>query len=130
MTSYTFKVSGHANITAVHKTTLEFTKDDHLSPTGDCIIGINADFNLSELKKFKGKIQITMKINDLQETITASINPKFADEKELVIRTTSFLSSRTFAIHADKPAQEISRKIIKKLTHPYALAEITINSTQ
>ena len=126
MNSYTFTVSGHANITADHKTTFEFTKDNHLSPTGDCILGINADFKLSELKKFKGRIQITIKINDIKETITAIINPEFADEKELVIRTTNFLSSRTFATHADKSADDINKKIKKKLNHPYALADITV----
>ena len=47
---YSFNCYGHENITARHKTTLEFTKDRDLSLKGDCIIGVKADFSLPQLK--------------------------------------------------------------------------------
>ncbi|HIP75502.1 MAG TPA: DUF371 domain-containing protein, partial [Thermococcus paralvinellae] len=34
---------GHENIKATHKSTLEITKEDFLTPRGDCIICIKAD---------------------------------------------------------------------------------------
>ncbi|MEM3427878.1 MAG: DUF371 domain-containing protein, partial [Nitrososphaerales archaeon] len=37
------KFSGHRNICATHKTTLEITKSTHLTHRGDCIIGVGAD---------------------------------------------------------------------------------------
>ena len=40
---------GHPNIVANHKTTLEFTKEKHLSPKGDCIVGINANKSIKEI---------------------------------------------------------------------------------
>ena len=49
---YKFHAYGHPNILATHKTTLEFTKDSELSLKGDCIVGVKADFDLNEIKKF------------------------------------------------------------------------------
>ncbi len=49
---YSFICYGHKNITAKHKTTLEFTKERDLSLKGDCIVGVKADFDLLQLRKF------------------------------------------------------------------------------
>ena len=48
---YSFTCYGHENITAKHKTTLEFTKDKDLSLKGDCIVGVNADFDINKIKE-------------------------------------------------------------------------------
>src|SRR3989338_4407445 len=97
---YQFNAYGHPNIRGAHKTTFELTKDAELSLRGDCIIGVNADFNLKEIKKFieysikndNKKIQITLKIGKknkkIHETINAEINTYFNSDKEIVIRKT------------------------------------------
>lgn len=54
---YSFFAYGHPNITAKHKTTFEFTKDSELTLAGDCIIGVKADFLLSDIKKFISKLK-------------------------------------------------------------------------
>ncbi len=63
---YSFACYGHENITARHKTTLEFTKEKDLGLEGDCIVGVRADFSLLQLKKFiktlKGNNKVTIKI--------------------------------------------------------------------
>ena len=134
---YSFACYGHENITAKHKTTLEFTKDEELSLEGDCIVGVKADFSLNSLKNFINKIEnqhenkrisITIRVIDnnkinktkdedkikkgIEEKITAEINPEFNSKNELVIRKTNFLSERTFAIKADKSASELNRNLI------------------
>ncbi len=43
---YSFTAWGHENITANHKRTLEFTKDNELSLEGDCILGVSANFSI------------------------------------------------------------------------------------
>jgi hypothetical protein len=43
---------GHPNVLATHEKTIEITKEDFLTPTGDCIIGINAD-------KYTGSFRIS-----------------------------------------------------------------------
>ena len=125
---YSFTCYGHENITARHKTTLEFTKDMEMGLKGDCIIGVKADFSLIQLKKFikslnNNKIAITIQTinnnskNKIVERINAEINPNFNSDREMVIRKTNFVSDRTFAIRADKAAFELNRDLIKNISN-------------
>ncbi len=118
---YKFSACGHPNILATHKTTLEFTKDSEVSKKGDCIVGVNADFDLKELKDFiqesknKKSVIIEIENNEIKEAINAEINPGFSSSNELVIRKTGFLSERTFAVNADKAAFGLSRSLVSFL---------------
>ena len=131
---YKFFAYGHPNILATHKTTLEFTKDKEVSLKGDCIVGVNADFELSKLKNFikKSKINnitITIKSNNIKETINAQINPSFNSSKEFVIRKTNFVSERTFAINADKAAFDLNRGLIRFLKGKENKIKVVIENT-
>jgi hypothetical protein len=39
---FEIQFSGHENIRSNHQKTIEITKESHLTPSGDCIIGVNA----------------------------------------------------------------------------------------
>ena len=112
---------GHPNILATHKTTLEFTKDCDLSLRGNCIVGVKADFELSKIKnliKNCKKIKITIEaVSDktIREIIEAELNPDFSDNNEFVIRTTDFVSERTYAIKSNKAAFELKKDLISLL---------------
>ena len=120
---YKFNAYGHPNILATHKTTLEFTKDKEVSLKGDCIVGVNADFELKKLKKFiqkskNKKITITIETisnKKIKEKINAELNPSFNSSKEFVIRKTNFVSERTFAIRANKAAYDLDKDLINYL---------------
>lgn len=125
---YSFNCYGHENITARHKTTLEFTKDRDLSLKGDCIMGVKADFSLPQLKNFiksidNNKITIIIETmnninknnNKIIEKINAEINPGFNSDKDIVIRKSDFRDERTLAVKADKAAYELSRELIKNI---------------
>ncbi|MAH33332.1 hypothetical protein CL615_02990 [archaeon] len=120
---YSFNCYGHENVISRHKTTLEFTKGKNLTLNGDCIVGVNADFDLHSIKKFiasvksNKKIKITIKNNEkgLKEEIKAKINPDFDSDREMVIRKSDFISKRTLAINADKSAFELNKKLIEFL---------------
>ena len=126
---YSFTCYGHENITARHKTTLEFTKDEDLSLKGDCIVGVKASFQLNKIKHFiktmdnNKKITIIMERinnnskNKIVERINAEINPSFNSDREMVIRKTDFVSDRTFAIRADKAAFELNRNLVKNISN-------------
>jgi hypothetical protein len=123
---YSFNCDGHSNITARHKTTLEFTKDEELGLAGDCIVGVKADFSLQQLKKFIKKLnnnKITIIIETMNninnnsnekivEKINAEVNPGFDSDKERVIRKSDFIDGRTFAIRADKASIDINKRLI------------------
>ena len=119
-----FYAYAHPNILGTHKNTLEFTKDKDITTKGDCIIGVNSDFDLNEIKKFiknieDKKITITMetlsKSIKIKEKIFAEINPNFNSDKEFVIRKSDFVSERTFAINSSKSAFELNRQLINFL---------------
>ena len=120
--AYSFTCYGHENITAKHKTTLEFTKSNELSLKGNCIIGVKADFSIKEIKRFieslgnNKKIIITMEILDyIIERINAEVNPGFNSGMEMVIRKSDFIDERTFAINADKCACDLRGELIKHI---------------
>ena len=125
---YSFTASGHKNIRATHRNTLELTKDAVLTEDGDCIIGVKAEFELEKIKQFlqKEKIKITIRANGITETVTAVPNPNFSDEHEMVIRITNFDSKRTFATRADKSAKQLSRRFVKELKNDKTRMVITI----
>ena len=130
--SFTFTCWGHEHITAQHKNTLEFTKDDFVTRTGDCIVGCKADFNYRELKDFieekirqyqnnkknsidkniKNKssgieIKIIIEVDGIKEKITGFLNPDFDDDREIVVRKSDFLSKRTLVYGSDKGAGDL-----------------------
>ena len=126
---YKFHAYGHPNILGTHKTTLEFTKDKDVSLQGDCIIGVDSDFELGELKKFgAGKVEITISSDDdkIIEEVKAHINPDFNDNHELVIRKTDFVSSRTFGIKADKASVDLNRALIAYLKEKKGIVSVII----
>jgi len=116
------KARGHPNIKATHKTTIEVTKDNYLTGGGDCILGINADIGLKDMKEFldqnkKRRIQVDLVVENLVESIKGYLDSRltFLDEKDIVIRKSSYICDRTLMIHASKSAAEINRKIVRKL---------------
>ena len=116
---YKFIAYGHQNILATHKTTLEFTKDTELTLKGDCIVGVNSDFDLGKIKEFiKGlkndKIRILLAVDGKKEEISAEINQNFNSDNEVVIRKSDFKDERTFAFNADKSAYDLSREMVNK----------------
>lgn len=111
-------ISGHKNVMSTHKTTLEFTKDKELTLQGDCILGIKADFDSSEVIEFAKlgkKVKITIKSDNYTDCLTAYLNPAFKHREEIVIRKSEFICDRTFAVNADKSAVDINRDLVDKL---------------
>lgn len=129
-----FKAHGHPNITARHETTLMITKDNYLTPRGDCIIAINSekgfrDFSPEMIKAAqneKARISLTLTIDSEEFKVEGKGHPEllYRDPNDIVIRKSSYTDSRTLMINADKIAADIPEDIIEKLRDPKT--EITI----
>ena len=126
---------GHENIKATHKSTLEITKEDFLTPRGDCIICIKADKALRDLSdEFKralksGKrIRIRIIVDDLVDEIIASGDERltFENDVSMVIRKSTYIDGRTLAVKADKAAKDIDRRIVGKLKNSNQKAVIEL----
>ena len=119
---------GHPNIRATHRSTLEITKEENLTPRGDCIIAIKADKGLYELsnefkkitRKDGSKIKLIIEVEGLKEEITGYGSSKLTlnHPTDIVCRKSSYTCSRTLMIKANKAAIDLNREIIKKLKNP------------
>jgi hypothetical protein len=114
-----FTAYGHPNLRASHKLTLEFTKDAELTPKGDCIIGVNADFRLEELKKllYHPRLKMIIRLDNEEKTLSFKTNPNFCSDHDIVIRLGTFLSDRTLGTEADLAARNFS-SWVPKLKNP------------
>lgn len=131
--------SGHKNIRSLHKTTIEITKEDSLTPSGDCIIGVNAKCGCKEIPD-----EIKQKLRDPNSIVVFSINVgdyqfqikgkghqdlTCSDPTDIVIRKSDFVCPRTLAIKCDNASDSIPRKIINLLKNPKTKGFFSIDIT-
>ena len=119
---------GHGNITATHKTTLEFTKEKSVHGRGDCIIAVSTNKGAADLSEdFKRlarssscRISIRIKVGNLRAEILGSGHPNLTFEHpgDLVIRKSHFMCDRTLAVGTDKAAADIDRVLVERLRDP------------
>ncbi|HJX02337.1 MAG TPA: DUF371 domain-containing protein [Candidatus Bathyarchaeia archaeon] len=134
----TITAYGHENIQATHTTTLEITKDKHLTKNGDCIIAIAANKSLADLSsKFKETLRVknatlTIRIEagGMVEEIKASGSSHLGltHPTEIVVRKSDYISNRTLAIRADKASYDLSKKLVDKLKNPNQKVKITLTA--
>jgi len=126
---------GHKNVRATHRSTLEFTKEDYLTPRGDCILCIEADKGINDLSdEFKAALRagkrllIRIKVGDLVDEILAEGSPELILDHDfsMVVRKSDYIDARTLAIRANKAARDIDRKIVELLRNPETKAEIEL----
>jgi len=120
-----FKAHGHPNIKATHPSTLEITKDDFLTPRGDCIIAIKSDLACKDLPKDvksllrndNSFVRIRLFCDDLYDEILARGSSRLSlqSSRSMVIRRSNFVCDRTVAILANKSAKDINRALIRRL---------------
>lgn len=126
---FSLKVSFHAwgdpLITAVHRTTIEITKERMRSLRGDCVVATRSELALRDLpedfkrmaKAEKARIGLIIQAEDLSEEVWGWGHPSlsFESEKEMVARKSGYICGRTLMIHSDKAAVDLDREIVKKL---------------
>ncbi len=127
---------GHQNVQATHHATIEFTRDAHLTRSGDCVLVVGTDRGLNDfspsfkaaLQKPFAKLTVKIEVNGLMEEILAEGSPHLAlsNTTEMVLRKSDFPSDRTLGIRADKAAKDLSREFVEKLKNPRQKAKITL----
>jgi hypothetical protein len=132
---YRFTAFGHPNLRATHKSTLEFTKDANLTVEGDCIVGVNADFDPLKIREFAKsceghRMKLTLKAQvgkrALEDSVEARPNTLFNDLHELVIRKSDFRSGRTLGVCATKAANDLDRGMVDLLKNPSFTIEVAL----
>jgi len=125
MKKLTINAQGHENVLSSHEMTLEFTKETHLTPKGDCIVAVAADKGLVEfpqefkdaLKDEKAVLEIEIECGGITDKVTAYGHPGLilTHPTDCVIRKSGFICPRTLAIRAGKAASDLDRRLVEKL---------------
>ena len=125
---YEIEFSGHENIRSNHARTIEITKDSHLTPRGDCIIGVNATSSCADLpselkeklKDPKSVVSFFIKVGTHEFVIHGNGDKDltFTHTEDIVIRKSSFVCPRTLAVRCDKASDVIPREMIALLQNP------------
>ena len=128
MRRVSFSAYGHENVVGDHRTTVEITSEDFLTPQGTCIVGIRSTMTLSNLdddiKKMaaSGDTRITLKLSvgRITEVITGWGSPglSYSDSTSMVARTSDYECGRTLLVRADKAASGLSRELVAQLQTP------------
>jgi hypothetical protein len=116
---------GHPNIRSLHAKTIEITKDEHLTPRGDCIIGVKANKACADLdeslkhrlKSNSSVIKIEIMVGDKSFLISGSGDERLSmlNAHDIVIRKTNFVCPRTMSVLCDKASSDMPRKLVKML---------------
>ena len=127
---------GHANIQAIHPSTLMFTREKHLSKTGDCIVAVASDKAVADLspefkdklRKPNAKLTILIEADGLVEQINASGSSCLilTHLTDMVVRKGHYICNRTLAIHADKASNDLSRTFVEKLKDTEQEVKVTL----
>ena len=128
--------TGHKHVLSLHEKTLEITKDDDLTPQGDCIVGVNSNISCIDLpEKMKKKIQnpetkikFTLKVDKLSFKVQGYGSEKLTLKhvSDIVLRKSVFTCSRTIAINCDKASSDIPRDFVRLLQNPQTKGKMII----
>ena len=132
---FKIKSKGHKNVSSLHKSTFEITKDLEIGPTADCIIGVDMDDSMLDFpQEFKDKIA-----NPNTKIIVLLDTPNAHDEiigwghedltlthpTDIVCRKSDYVCSRTLMIRSSKAACDLDLDLINDLKNEEIL-EVTI----
>lgn len=133
---FEIEFTGHENIRSNHQRTLEITKESHLTPRGDCIIGVNAKSSCADLpeelknklKNPDSKVNFSIKVGDEEFVMDGKGHPDLilSHTEDIVIRKSDFVCPRTLAIKCDKASDLLPRSMVKLLQDPKTIGTFTI----
>lgn len=135
----TINALGHPNIRATHRSTVEVTKEKHLSEAGDCVIAVSADKGLKDLdrefldllRSDSATIAVQFQTDGIVDAVHALGGSRLilTHPHDMVVRKSDYVSERTLAVKADKAAIDLSRDLVTRLKNPMQKVQITLTVT-
>ena len=136
---FKIRTKGHKNVSSLHKSTFEITKDPEIGPTADCIIGTSADKSMlnfsqefkDEIANSNTKITVVLDTENGHDEITGFGHEDLTltHPTDIVCRTSDYTCSRTLMIGADKAAKDLDKNLIDDLKNG-EIMEVTIKSCE
>ncbi|AFS80781.1 hypothetical protein NKOR_04465 [Candidatus Nitrosopumilus koreensis AR1] len=133
---FEIKFSGHENIRSNHQKTIEITKESHLTPQGDCIIGVGANYACADLpqdlkdklKQSDSNITFSIDVGKYSFTVHGKGHPDLTltHTEDIVIRKSDFVCPRTLSVKCDKASDLLPREMVSLLQDPKTKGTFTI----
>ncbi len=130
--------SGHKNILSTHKKTIEITKEKRLTPQGDCIVGVGAEYACTDIPdEMKRRIRdpnhairVSIVVGGHRFEITGRGHERLTLKHagDIVVRKSGFVCSRTLAVRCDRASDDIPREMIRQLQDPEARGVFSIEA--
>ena len=131
---------GHPMVRALHPTTIEITTEEHLTERGDCIIGIGASSGCAGLRAetrralgvdgARVSIRILVAGERFEVRGVGDSRLPLSNQRDIVIRRSTYVDGRTLAVRADFAAVDIPRKIVETLKRADASGVLEVEVTQ
>jgi len=133
---FEIQFSGNESIRSSHQKTIEFTKETHLTPRGDCIVGVNATSGCADLpqelkdklKVSDAKVTFSIRVGRYEFTIEGKGHPDLilTHSEDIVIRKSDFICPRTLAVKCDKASDLLPREMVLLLQDQKTKGTFTI----
>ncbi len=117
--------SGHKNVRATHRTTIEITTHESLTPRGDCIVGVASDvgcfglpYNIRRaLQSDSSKVRILFTVGDDLFAVygRGSSELTLTHPQDIVLRKSDFVCPRTLVIGCDAASIDMPRHMVQSL---------------
>ena len=122
---YEIEFFGHENIRSNHKKTIEITKESHLTPRGDCIIGVSANSSCADLpdalknklKNSETNVRFSIQVDDYEFILEGKGHSDLTltHDEDIVLRKSNFTCPRTISVKCDKASDLVPREMVSKL---------------
>ncbi|RNJ76347.1 MAG: DUF371 domain-containing protein [Nitrosopumilus sp. H13] len=133
---FEIEFSGHPNVRSNHQKTIEITKSDHLTPSGDCIVGVCAALGCAGLPEdIKARLRVpgshvrcTITVGGYEFVVRGEGHPDLLleDAEDIVMRKSDYVCPRTLAIRCDKASDMMPREMVALLRDPRMRGRLAI----
>lgn len=116
---------GHPNVRATHPTTLEVTRDDYLTPRGDCIVGIKGNKGASDLgpciketlRSGGTLLGVILTSGGLFDYFVAEGSDKLTlkNAQRLIVRRSRYIDDSTIGLGSSKASKDLDRALVEAL---------------
>ncbi len=108
---------GHRNIRATHGKTLEWTRDEAVTPRATCVLGVRLQYDEDAMAPLHGPIRIEITADGWMESLEAVANPYYRPGDPFIVRRSDQLEDAV-AVMADRAAADLPRDFARVCAQP------------